>query len=382
MAAAHRWRSPAPENGHHDTSLRSLIASRAVLVITVLAILSAATGALALASSTGTSNASPAATEQEQRMGSGAPFQDPPEADVAAGANGDLTVTLDAHDTQFDLAGKTVLGQSYNGSYVAPTIRFDPGAQVDVRLVNHLPVATDVHFHGLHLDPADHSGDEFVCVAPGGTSTYHLMIPANHPQGTYWYHSHAMGATCAASTGSGSGAENQVFAGLSGALIVGDDRTLLPAAYRHIIAHTFILKDFQTGAAATMVRLVNSQLRPVVTMAPNETQLWRLINAGADISYRLRMDGYAFTVVGEDGVPATDVTTVGALVLAPGKCYDVLVTANRTPGTAWLRSTSSANGPQGDPYPDATLVELDIGGRAVSRLPLLTGVSQNTKTEA
>ena len=74
-------------------------------MITVLAILSAATGAVALASSTGTLNASPAATDLEQGMVSGAPFQDPPEADLTAGSDGDLTVTLEAHDTQFELAG-------------------------------------------------------------------------------------------------------------------------------------------------------------------------------------------------------------------------------------------------------------------------------------
>jgi hypothetical protein len=50
---------------------------RAVLVITILAILSAATGAVALASSTGTLNEPPAVTDQEQGMASGAPLTGP-----------------------------------------------------------------------------------------------------------------------------------------------------------------------------------------------------------------------------------------------------------------------------------------------------------------
>lgn len=115
-----------------------------MLVITILAILSAATGAVALASSTGTLNEPPAVADQEQGMASGAPFQDPPDAAVADGPDGDPTVTLDAHDTAFDLGGKWAVGQSYNGSYVAPTIHFSPGANY----------------------------------------TYRLAIPADHPQGT------------------------------------------------------------------------------------------------------------------------------------------------------------------------------------------------------
>jgi hypothetical protein len=101
VAAARRWRFAAPGKGNRDDPLRTLIAGRAVLVITVLAILSAATGAVALASSTGTLNTEPAVAGEEQGMTSGAPFQDPPDAAITTGADGDLNVTLDAQDTQF-----------------------------------------------------------------------------------------------------------------------------------------------------------------------------------------------------------------------------------------------------------------------------------------
>ncbi|MFF0133768.1 DNA glycosylase AlkZ-like family protein [Streptomyces mirabilis] len=38
-------------------------------------------------------------------------------------------------------------------------------------------------------------------------------------------------------------------------------------------------------------------------MHPGETQVRRLGNAGADILYKLHLDGYHFTVIGEDGTP-------------------------------------------------------------------------------
>ena len=59
MAAARRWRLAAPGKGNRDDPLANPMAVRVVLVITILAILSAATGAVALASSTGTLNVSP-----------------------------------------------------------------------------------------------------------------------------------------------------------------------------------------------------------------------------------------------------------------------------------------------------------------------------------
>ena len=40
-----------------------------------------------------------------------------------------------------------------------------------------------------------------------------------------------------------------------------------------------------------------------LSIAPGETQLWRLANIGADIWYELRLEGHEFLVVGEDGNP-------------------------------------------------------------------------------
>ncbi|MEZ0110286.1 FtsP/CotA-like multicopper oxidase with cupredoxin domain [Catenulispora sp. EB89] len=406
--------------------------------MTVAALLTATGGAVALTAAPGSSSGPPSTAQQEQGMTVGAPFKDPANADIDAGANHDLTITLDAADTHFSLAGKKVWGESYDGGFVAPTLRFNPGAQLTIHLVNDLKVATNLHFHGMHVSPEDHSDDAFLCAAPGTTLTYQLAIPADHPQGTYWYHSHAMGTTCPApgspaamddvdtsmagmanmpgmtetsSTSSTSGTsgttstptttgtptpapfmpgdvENQIFAGLSGAMVVGDDRTLLPAAYHGVEAHTFVFKDAQIDSGghivqntattsidsnAPTVRLVNGQLRPTLTLRPNQTQLWRLANAGADIFYQLQLDGYHFTVVGEDGVPVARTRTADTLLLPPGKRYDVLVTANANAGQTWLRTTAYSNGPQGDQYPDTELVKVSVQGAGLTRLPEFSG---------
>lgn len=309
-------------------------------------------------------------------MISGAPFVDPASANTATPSN--LAVRLDAEPTRFDLSGRTVWGESYNGSFVGPTLHFAPGEHVALTLVNKLSTATNLHFHGLHVSPSGDSDNVLLAIPRGVSFTYHLNIPADQPQGTYWYHDHNMTvSSCGASTVSCADVESQIFAGLSGAIVVGDDRNLLPSDLRHITAHTLVFKDVQIDTSGHIlqngptesinsdnptVRLVNGELRPVLTMHPGETQLWRLVNVGADIFYNLRLDGYRFTVIGDDGFPVANVTTANALLLPPGKRYDVLVTAGPRPQSTWLRTLAYSNGPQGDVYPDVPLLKLRVAG--------------------
>jgi FtsP/CotA-like multicopper oxidase with cupredoxin domain len=107
-------------------------------------------------------------------------------------------------------------------------------------------------------------------------------------------------------------------------------------------------------------------------MTTGETQLWRLVNAGADIFYDLQLDGYKFTVVGEDGHPVANITTANDLVLPPAKRYDVLVTAGPDHGDTWLRTLAYSNGPQGDQYPNVKLMKLEVHGKGTAA-PMPTG---------
>jgi FtsP/CotA-like multicopper oxidase with cupredoxin domain len=110
-------------------------------------------------------------------------------------------------------------------------------------------------------------------------------------------------------------------------------------------------------------------------MRPGETHLWRLANEGADIFYRLELDRSRFTVVGEDGDPVTHVRHASTLLLPPGKRYDVLVTAGPRPGAIWLRTLAYSNGPQGDSYPQARLLQLRIAGRREAPQAMPTGAT-------
>lgn len=119
--------------------------------------------------------------------------------------------------------------------YVAPLIEVYPGQTVRMTLHNELPQdttcgtaggsantphcfnGTNLHTHGLWINPTGNSDNVLISVNPGVTFQYEYNIPPDHPAGTFWYHSHRHGSTAL-----------QVSSGMAGALIVRGTR--LPTA--------------------------------------------------------------------------------------------------------------------------------------------------------
>jgi suppressor of ftsI len=286
----------APALRHPRRLLSSM--GQCVLAIAMLSI----AVALPFASAASAAAARPPSTsQQEAGMRSGQPLTDPANLNVATPAT--LKLRLVAEPKEFDIGGKKVRGESYDGDYVGPTMHFVPNEHVVLTLVNKLATATNLHFHGLHVSPSGDADNPSISVPPGKTFTYRFSIPPDQPVGTFWYHDHdmCMGNEAMAMPGNATMSsdptpdcqdiETQIYDGLSGTIIVGDDRTLLSAALRQIPGHTLVLKDMQitrsNGIVANTadysissdnptVRLVNGQLRPVLTMRPGQTELWRL----------------------------------------------------------------------------------------------------------
>jgi suppressor of ftsI len=336
----------------------------------------------------------PTTAQQEAGMTPEMPLAEPAALNVTTPRT--LRLRLVAELKQFDISGKKVWGESYDGRFVGPTLHLVPGEHVELTLVNRLATATNLHFHGLHVSPSGSADSPYISVPPGHSFTYHLSIPLDQPPGTYWYHDHDMctgnqamsmpGMTATAADCQDT--ETQVYDGLSGTIIVGDDRTLLPPALRGITARTLVLKDTQITSSGHIVanspsysilsdnptvRLVNGQFQPVLTMRPGQTELWRLSNEGADILYNLKLPGYKFTIIGQDGYPVARVTTANTLILPPAKRWDVLVTASAHPGSTWLATLPINSGPQGDSYPGARLMKVRAAGAPERPLPMPAG---------
>ena len=110
---------------------------------------------------------------------------------------------------------------------------------------------------------------------------------------------------------------------------------------------------------------MNGQVDPVLRARTNRTELLRLANIGADIWYRLQLDGARFHVIAEDSNPVARVWAADQLVLPPGKRYDVLVRWPRA-GTFALRTLRYSTGPDGDHYPARRLATFVVGGSRVA----------------
>src|SRR6266702_3104583 len=285
-----------------------------------------------------------------------------------------------------DLGGPVVPTWSYGGQVPGPEIRVRKGQVLQALLVNQLPAATTVHWHGVairnNMDGVPGMTQE--PVPAGREFTYRFAVAQS---GTYWYHPHA---------------DVQLDRGLYGPLIVEDPAE--PAPYDH--DWTVILDDWIDGTGYTPdqvlaalrsgmggmgmaaaspspvssmsgmpmpaaspsssaapasspaasapprgpdpvlsgarspllggdagdVRypryLINGRVRDAPRTAiarPGQRVRIRFINAGADTAFRVALGGHQMTVTHTDGYPVVPVRA-GALLIGMGERYDVQVT--------------------------------------------------------
>jgi suppressor of ftsI len=289
----------------------------------------------------------------------GAALREPP---VLRSRHGVLRATLPVERRVVRIAGARVRAKVYRGSFPGPTLRVRPGDLIELRVVNRLGEPTNLHEHGFHVSPVGISDNVLRTMPAGTANAVRVEVPSDIPPGTYWYHAHFHGL-----------AEEQIFSGLAGLIVVEGLADRLPRTLRHVPERVLALKDVQVRGGAIIdhgidsnaptTRTVNGQLDPTLHVQPGRTQLLRLANLSADIWYRLRLDGARFHVIGEDANPVGRVWSAGELVLPPGKRYDVLVRWDR-PGTYRLRTLRMSTGPAGDDYPERELLTVRASGPA------------------
>jgi FtsP/CotA-like multicopper oxidase with cupredoxin domain len=95
---------------------------------------------------------------------------------------------------------------AYNSTVPGPELRVRHGDRVRVTLINHLPDATSIHWHGINVRNAMDgvAGITQDGVRPGASFTYEFIARS---AGTYWYHSHQE-------------TSNQIPQGLVGTIVV------------------------------------------------------------------------------------------------------------------------------------------------------------------
>lgn len=151
--------------------------------------------------------------------------------------------------------------RTYNGRPVGPTIRMLPGDILHAKLKNDLPEdptchqtpdhdhntpncfnITNLHTHGFHVSPSDNSDNVLLEIQPQKSFDFKFDLPADHPAGTFWYHSHRHGSTAL-----------QTSSGMEGALIVKGTRTYADKAKNGIADIDTVLK--QTGGKRVTERI-------------------------------------------------------------------------------------------------------------------------------
>ena len=128
--------------------------------------------------------------------------------------------------------------RSYQGTrvdpktpFVSPMLDIRPGDTIRITLNNKLPAdptclesggnvniphcfnGTNLHTHGLWVNPAGNSDNVLISINPGVSFEYEYNVPSDHPSGTFWYHTHLHGSTAL-----------QVSSGMAGALIIRGNR--------------------------------------------------------------------------------------------------------------------------------------------------------------
>jgi L-ascorbate oxidase len=135
-----------------------------------------------------------------------------------------------------NLRSYTIPGAPPPSLYISPAIHTRPGQTLRVNLNNRLPAdsscatgdhgnvnkphcfnGTNLHTHGLWVNPAGNGDNVLLSINPGVSFQYEYAIPTEHPAGTFWYHTHRHGSTAM-----------QVSSGMAGALIIYGDRPPTP----------------------------------------------------------------------------------------------------------------------------------------------------------
>ena len=160
------------------------------------------------------------------------PFSNPPEI---SSEDGVLSTTLTVEPAVATVAGEDVTFPAlYNGMYMPPVLRVQPGDSIQLVLRNYGVLSTNMHYHGLNVTPMGAGDNIFLEIEPGITFAYNFPIPADHAQGLYWYHPHFDPLL-----------NTQIAGGMSGGLIIGNILAPFPQL-AGIPERVMLLKDLKT----------------------------------------------------------------------------------------------------------------------------------------
>lgn len=230
------------------------------------------------------------------------------------------------------LPGVYINGWGYNGNIPGPTIQVFPEDRVCIRVINHLPEDTSVHWHGLDIPNIMDGVPEMEPsprIKPGSYFDYQFKI--SNPPGTHMYHTHINSAI-------------QQMMGLGGAFIILDrNQDRIDKDY-FLMPGEFTLKGLPMGEVTSGVYelnpmshdfnffTINGRCFPYTSplaVRRGENIRIRLGNIGHD-AHPMHIHGHQFTITASDGnpLPIHNMRIKNTIHVASGETYDIVFTAN------------------------------------------------------
>jgi len=262
--------------------------------------------------------------------------------------------------SRFATGGRTGHAVTVNGVLPAPLLRLREGQQVRLHVHNDLAEDSSIHWHGL-LVPFQMDGVpgvSFPGIPARASFTYEFPVIQS---GTYWYHSHSglqeqlghYGPIVIDPAGADPVAhdrehvivlsdwtfmhphklfvrmkqEGGFFNRQKETLLGRRDRTLSAADRAMFAQMRMDPSDISDVTGAAYTYLVNGhgpQENWTGLFRPGERVRLRIINAGAQTIFNLRIPGLAMTVIAADGLPVRPVT-VDEFQIGNAETYDVIV---------------------------------------------------------
>jgi FtsP/CotA-like multicopper oxidase with cupredoxin domain len=236
-----------------------------------------------------------------------------------------IEYTLEASEFNWEIApGKSIQAWGFNNQVPGPLLKAKQGDTLVVKVVNHLPESTMIHWHGLRLPASmDGTGEVQSPIEPGETFEYRFEVP---DAGTFWYHSHQNETV-------------QMERGMYGGIIVegenepvvDNDRMLLIDDMQLAANNTFQ----KHGAVKTWMErhdgrqgdtcLVNGKEVPTLHINAGQIERWRVVNAASARYFKLSLQGKPFQVIATDGGLLEMPRVETELLITPGERFDIVV---------------------------------------------------------
>ena len=339
--------------------------------------------------------------------------------------NGALNVQLN-YFTRVDQDGRSLFCFQTPDGLEGPTLRLNPGDQLNILAANDVPPGTaveqvsnstnqcgdlemytsslNIHYHGTTTSPKCHQDQVIHTIINSGEKfQYNVAFPTYSAAGLYWYHTHIHGI-----------AEATVQGGASGALIVSGIQNYQPAV-AGLPERVLVIRDQPVAGNSTPGNTCagNSNVTPswdldinyvplefqaatcnytpaVIEMQAGQQEFWRVANAGADsiLDIQIQEDGapQPLQLVSLDGVVINSqngqqrgtTKTVTDILLAPAARAEFIVTAPNHGKHASFVTLNIDTGPDGDVDPLRTIATIKTD--TPTQLPKVPAVTNAVQT--